>query len=214
MTRAEFLERLAKRLAPLTTAERNEALHYYEEFLDEAEDPEAAIKGLGDPDVIAERILLEAGIKPKPSKAPKETSGKTPYYKSAWFWVCMVLLAPVTIPIAIGLLGAAFGVALGILGAVLGVGAAIIAVLLALLFCGVTLPIAAFWILPADPGAFFVVFGVGLVMLVLSFAAILGLVLLIRAGHRRKKAKRAPKAPAAKSEEKSEDRPKLPEGGE
>lgn len=60
MTAAEFLQQLAKNLSSLTAEERENALSYYREYLEEAgEDAAAAIHALGSPQSVAQQIILE-----------------------------------------------------------------------------------------------------------------------------------------------------------
>lgn len=58
MTKTEFLSRLAEELKGISAEEREEALNYYSEYLDEAgeENEEAAIEELGGPEKVA-RII-------------------------------------------------------------------------------------------------------------------------------------------------------------
>lgn len=48
MSREEFLRALREGLSPLSQEERDAAVRYYEEFLDEAQDEGVAIEELGD----------------------------------------------------------------------------------------------------------------------------------------------------------------------
>lgn len=62
MTAAEFLQQLENYLHTLTKEERENALSYYREYLEEAgEDAASAIEALGSPQSVAERIIAEAG---------------------------------------------------------------------------------------------------------------------------------------------------------
>lgn len=60
MTRTEFLDALSAQLFRLTSEERESAVSYYREYLEEAgADEAAAIEALGSPQSVAERILRE-----------------------------------------------------------------------------------------------------------------------------------------------------------
>ena len=62
MTRQEFLNQLSVQLYRLTPEERESALNYYREYLEEAgADEQAAIEALGSPQSVAERIIREIG---------------------------------------------------------------------------------------------------------------------------------------------------------
>lgn len=62
MTSSEFLGLLEQQLYVLTPEERESALSYYREYLEEAgTDARAAIEALGSPQSVAERIIREIG---------------------------------------------------------------------------------------------------------------------------------------------------------
>lgn len=66
MNRTEFMSVLEKRLMPLDTEDREDALRYYDELFDEAGpiDEQKILDDLGDPDMIARQILSDNGISP------------------------------------------------------------------------------------------------------------------------------------------------------
>lgn len=57
MTRKEYLEELRKRISNLPKEEIEEAITYYENYFDEAEDDEKVMNELGNPSKLAESIL-------------------------------------------------------------------------------------------------------------------------------------------------------------
>ena len=62
MTASEFMQRLAQELHGLSAQERDEALRYYREYFEEAgEEADAAAQALGSPQIVAQRIIAEAG---------------------------------------------------------------------------------------------------------------------------------------------------------
>lgn len=63
MTRREYLDRLSALLRQLPSAEREDALRYYTEYLDAAgeENEEAAMRELGSPETVAQSILEGSG---------------------------------------------------------------------------------------------------------------------------------------------------------
>ena len=73
MTRAEFLTALAEKLQGVTVDEREEALKYYNEYLDEAgpENEEAVIAELGTPQKVANIIIANSSAVPSAEKAAK-----------------------------------------------------------------------------------------------------------------------------------------------
>ena len=79
MTKTEFLSRLAEELKGISAEEREEALNYYSEYLDEAgeENEEAAIEELGGPEKVARIIRANTaqsaqGAQPAAPKAAAE----------------------------------------------------------------------------------------------------------------------------------------------
>lgn len=130
MNKNEFLEILAKKLAPLSAEERENALSYYEEFFDESESEEKAAEVLGSPESVAEQILKESGmiavIKPeancqngtsgKENKENKEKKKADPGYIAL-----VVILLIVSSPFWLGLLAAIFGVLIGIFAVIFAV---------------------------------------------------------------------------------------------
>ncbi|MEG2165630.1 MAG: DUF1700 domain-containing protein, partial [Ruthenibacterium sp.] len=63
MNRTEFLAALAAKLVDVTDDEREEAIQYYNEYLDEAgsENEESAIAELGTPEKVANIIRANCG---------------------------------------------------------------------------------------------------------------------------------------------------------
>ena len=108
MSREEFLRALREGLSPLSQEERDAAVRYYEEFLDEAQDEGVAIEELGDVRHIVERILQDSGVvapKQAPQAGVAAPAKPAPFYRSVWFWLCVVFTLPVTLPLALGLGG-------------------------------------------------------------------------------------------------------------
>lgn len=126
MSREEFLRALREGLSPLSQEERDAAVRYYEEFLDEAQDEGVAIEELGDVRHIVERILQDSGVV-APKQAPQARvaapAKPAPFYRSVWFWLCVVFTLPVTLPLALGLAACALGLGLAALALVIGLGA-------------------------------------------------------------------------------------------
>ena len=93
MSREEFLRALREGLSPLSQEERDAAVRYYEEFLDEAQDEGVAIEELGDVRHIVERILQDSGVvapKQAPQAGVAAPAKPAPFYRSVWFWLCVV----------------------------------------------------------------------------------------------------------------------------
>lgn len=212
MTRNEFLDCLRQNLAAMSKEDQDAAVLYYEELLDEAEDVEATIAHLGDPAKHAQRILQEAGLLSPPqeqhdgggSAGAAQNQTKAPFYKSVWFWICMVLALPITLPIALGLGAGALGLAVGILAAILSVIVAIVAVTAATVVAGIALIVSSFYFLPSFPSGFLMFFGGGTASLgvgILFVLAVYGIIRAIKnANRRRREAKAQPQAPQGAQE--------------
>ncbi len=73
MTRDEFLGALERELAGLHHDERESALSYYREYLDEAgtENEADALEQLGSPESVAKRIIAEAGVSNEGMQRPQ-----------------------------------------------------------------------------------------------------------------------------------------------
>lgn len=130
MNRAEFMAKLRDALAGLPEEERMNALRYYEEYFDDAEDEAKAIADLGSPEKVAAQILAEyrelIPVTPSASPSPKRWKGISP-----WLLALLVLLAiPIGIPLA---------VALG--GVLLAILAVLASVLLAIVIVAFVLPL-------------------------------------------------------------------------
>jgi uncharacterized membrane protein len=199
LTRNEWLAALRARLSALPVEEQESALRYYEELFDEAASEGEALQHLGDPARHAERILQESGVvATKAAEGFGEKPKKEPYYRSVWFWLCLIFTLPFTLPLALGIGGAAVGVACAIIGAAVAVLASIAAILVS----GLALCVAAFFFLPGFPSAFLAMFGAGLVLSGLGAFGSLGIGAIFAAigrGAKANKAKRAVKAQQAQN---------------
>lgn len=183
MTRNEFLTALRNGLSALNEEERDAAVRYYEEFLCDAEDENEAIRQLGSPKTLADRILVENGvIAPIPtySGAGAAKVEKSPFYKSVWFWICMVLCLPIILPLGVGALGLALGLAGALLGLVLALGGIVLAIVLSFVAIVLSLGVLgiyfiahSFTLFAAGAEAVMTLLGIGLCML--SAAVLIGL---------------------------------------
>ncbi len=87
MTKEKFLKRLWNALRFLPRDERDDAMQFYTEHLNEAQDEQAAIAALPSPEQIAGRLMNELGIEPKRGVSPGMV-------------VLIILSLPITIPLA------------------------------------------------------------------------------------------------------------------
>lgn len=185
MERNEFLTALRERLQILPAEEADSALRYYEEYLDEAENEEEAIRSLGSPEQIAARILTDleqqdagqpAALAPSAEKDEKNISKRSPL-KTA----LLIFLLICASPLLISLGAAALSIIIALLAVLLGVIVAVITPFIALSLSF----IALFFVLLYWAGAiagFFVPGTVLLSGLALIFGA-LGIVCSIFTGY-------------------------------
>lgn len=132
MTQAEFLTQLENALFSLTAEERESAMSYYREYLEEAgADEAAAIEALGSPQSVADRILREIG-EGKVSYAGSQTTGyqyteampePDPVPNKGGRVALTILVAVVSFPIWFTVLCIWASLIVTIVAVVLGVGA-------------------------------------------------------------------------------------------
>ncbi len=198
MTRDEFLFRLREGLNPLSQEERDAAVHYYEEFLDEAGDEQAAIESLGGVETIVQRILQENGVQPPQPVQVVEKIRPTPFYKSVWFWLCAILTLPVWLPVGLALLGVALGIAAAALAAAVALAAALVAValtivalILGMIFGGAYGAALSFYLIPGYWDCFLALLGISLAVMGAGLLLGQGFACLLLAGStaRRNRAK-------------------------
>lgn len=174
MKREEFLTALARRLRRLPKAEREEALAFYREYLDEAGEKREAetLAALGDPKEVARQIIQEAAIK---VSDPEHEEGRSflASFRTILLGVCA---ASVSIPLtAVALIGLAVVilVALSLMaGGILALASGI--------FCGGVSILYGAAELISSPADGMVVIGIGLVMTALGILLFLGLLSLGR----------------------------------
>lgn len=112
MTKQEFLQRLEQLLADLPYEERDSAMTYYREYLEEAgpENEQAVLAELGSPEQLAAQIHATAGApmaRRTWSPPPRPGSHKVERI------LVVVLIALVAVPILLGVAGGVFGLVFG-----------------------------------------------------------------------------------------------------
>ena len=189
MNKKEFFAALRRALSALPAEERDNVIKYYEDyFLDaEGESDEEIIRGLGDPQKIAEDILRDyRELQPRPGTSSGST-GKTAARRKGinpWLLLVLVLLAiPTILLLGIPLAGGLLGLGIGLIGTVVGVvvaAAAVLAVLPAgLVLTGVTLCFFSFFVWATPPSAVLTL-GVGLMLLALGGLVALLIIKILR----------------------------------
>lgn len=79
MNREEYLNKLKNLLPSLTDEERNEALQYYSDYFDEADDDEKVIAELGSAEEVAKSIIEKFAGVPATTESAKEESEEGEY---------------------------------------------------------------------------------------------------------------------------------------
>ncbi len=120
MSRKEFLEELEVLLSDLPVEEREEALRYYDSYFEEAgaEQEQVVLEELGSAGRIAAQIIRDYHME----NGGGQTSGVYVTNKglSGGTLVVLILIAILTFPIWISILGVAFGLLMGFFGAAIG----------------------------------------------------------------------------------------------
>ncbi len=177
MNRIEFMGELREALSGLPEDERANALRYYEEYFDDAENEEQAAQSLGDPRKVAEQILAEyrdLTIPPAVAAPPKPKRRKG---VSPWVLAVLVLLAlPLGVPLAITLFAVLGTLLLVAVLVVATAGLVAVVIPLAALIVGGAL-IATSFVLWSSPASALLTLGAGLVAVT---ASILFILLLIK----------------------------------
>lgn len=153
-----FLSELKKYLSGMSEDERDDALSYYAEYLEEGD-----VKDLGNAEDVARQILGGAEIK-------RERNPKV------WLIVLLALLSPVLVPSAIAavIMVAALIITLGaVLLAVLICGAAGV-------LCGIVLAVLSFFLIAGGLENFLMVMGTALLSAGFGIIVITGICALIR----------------------------------
>lgn len=121
MSREQFLTKLRNKLKCLPPEDVNDALEYYEEYLDDAgpENEAAAIAAWGDPEQVAAQILSDYAIK----RADAEPSAKKGL-STVWLVILAIFASPMAVPIAAAAVCVMFALIVAAASVILGLGAA------------------------------------------------------------------------------------------
>ncbi len=210
MNRDQWLKKLEKELKKLPQEEREEALVYYREYLEEIpeEQWEESSKQLGSPGRVAAQIKGDYAINRLEHQGEKDHQKGQKTTTKIWLILLAVfggiMAAPVAIPVAIALVAVAGSLVVGVFALVLGVLVSFIA----LAGSGIVVFITGIALLGQDLAGAVMVIGISLMMMALGTLAFMGTVKGIAAlitvmGRRLKVRKDRKKAEAALKEEKS-----------
>lgn len=185
MDKQTFLRRLEEGLRQLPPEEREDILAYHREYFQDAgpEQEVKVIQELGDPDLLARRLLSEYGEQPPASPPPPPPSQPQPEApkKKRPSGVLVAILAVLAAPIALPLAAALGAVAIALAVAALSVALALMAVIVGVLVTGIALVALGVSALALYPPAALVVLGAGLVCCGLGLFGVMPVVRLIQA---------------------------------
>ena len=183
MDKQTFLRQLEEGLRQLPPEEREDILAYHREYFQEAgPDQEAkVIQELGDPALLAQRLLSEYGEQPPASPPPPPPSQPEAPKKKWGAGILVAILAVLAAPIALPLAAALIAAALALAAAALAVAIALAAVIVSVLVVGIVLVALGFSSLALYPPAALVVLGAGLFCCGLGLLGSMPAILLIQA---------------------------------
>lgn len=147
MTKEQFIEELKGHLSSLPREELDSAVKYYEEYLEDSEDIEEAIKSLGSPKSVAGQILSDMGRTEEPTtenvpavtgevvkEKKKQKKEKRPL--TALETVLIIILCVITSPLWLGLALTLLGLFIALVAVVFALLISVAAVSLALVVAG------------------------------------------------------------------------------
>lgn len=123
MTKHEFLNELEKRLRHMPREDREDALRYYSEYIDDMNlPPDADVSArLGNPKDVAKEIINNCTKKHMDGKGLKEKG------KSLWLIILSLFVSPLALPLALAIAAAIVAAVIVIILAVLAVAALVVA---------------------------------------------------------------------------------------
>lgn len=183
MDKQTFLRRLEEGLRQLPPEEREDILAYHREYFQDAgpEQEAKVIQELGDPDLLARRLLSEYGEQPPASPPPPSQPQPEAPKKKRPSGVLVAILAVLAAPIALPLAAALGAVAIALAVAALSVALVLMAVIVGVLVTGIALVALGFSTLLLYPPAALVVLGAGLVCCGLGLFGVMPVIRLIQA---------------------------------
>lgn len=168
MTRTDYLTQLETYLNKLPEADRIEAMDYFKELFDDAgsEGEEELIASLGTPKEAARDILSDL-LDKKVNEAPAQKNDRQLLHIA----LLALLVAPIGIPVGIGILMAIIGIFIAAVSVILAFfTVSVTGILLGGLFI-----IESFSVLVEAKSAFILIFGAGLLAIGASSLVLLGI---------------------------------------
>ncbi len=194
MTKEQFIEELRGHLSSLPKDELESAVKYYEEYLEDSEDADDAIKSLGTPKSVADQILSDMGrtetsttenvpvvtgtVEEEKGKKKKEKKGLTGLET-----VLIIILCVITSPLWLGIAAALLGITIAVVVTALCLLLALAIISIVIGLAGLMGFIASFAILASgNLAASFTLMGVSLFMIALGcLLAIPGWAIVLKA---------------------------------
>lgn len=152
MTRELFMSELDRKLRVLPYSERQDALEYYEGYLNDANDVDSAILGLGTPGEVAATILAEY-VEKAPRKGVRHERRQAGGLRTALVITLALFAVPIGLPLIITVASVSFALILALGSVVFAFGASAAA-----------LVIGGIASLVFSPFVMFQNFGAGLIM--------------------------------------------------
>ena len=176
MGKKEYLAELRGRLKALPENERQDAVGYYEGYLDDAgKGAKKAMEELGTPSEVAAKILAEFSMKEKSTGTKKERQN----FKITLCVILGVFAAPVALPVAIAVAAVAFALLVTLVALVVAFGASGAAMIVAgIVYLPLTIIISM-----QSAATGIATLGAGLIVLGLGMLLTRGTVVLARLGY-------------------------------
>lgn len=175
MNKAEFIRELSAKLKYIPAEDREDAISYYKEYIDEMnlKEGEDVTATIGQPKDVAKAILSE--VKEKHINEQKEKKSAKGGATVIWLVVLGLLSAPVSIPLGIVAIVVIFAVAISVISVFLS----IVVTVIAMVFAGILALLAIFTAVTFPQGL--MCLGIGLTLIGFGVLIGLGLVKLVEA---------------------------------
>lgn len=163
MNRQQYIYELRRELERMPFQEREDAVHYYEEYFDDAgvENEQKVIDEIGSPQEVAKQILKDFTIKDlnTPVQTPKQG------FVKIWQVVLLILASPIAFPLAIAVVAVVFSVVIALVAVIFAFAAAGLALFLA----GIAAIIAGFSVISSGIATTLFFIGIGMVLIGVGF---------------------------------------------
>lgn len=160
----DYIEEFRSLLGQLSQDERDEAVDFYTEYLQDGgyDSYDACVRELGTPHQLARKVLADYSIRTLNEPQENGTRQQRPKndVKTIWLIILAVISTPVTIPLAMGIIGLSIGVFFGALGILVG----LIALVVSVVFGGIGGLVVGLGVIWSDPWLGMLYIGIGLMI--------------------------------------------------